>query len=119
MPAHTISRFQLHRADTYTASLRHALQKHAVSACTFKRKRLRSPTVLRNGGDNKGKTPDHHQRQRDSSPNPIVFRSRSRVPRPSLLGLHLRIKWLRQPRELPVDVFEEQPLLDDFGHGLL
>jgi len=42
----------------------------------------------------------------------LVFR----VLQPCLLGLFLCRERLRQGRELPADVFEEQPPFSDFGH---
>ena len=38
------------------------------------------------------------------------------IPQPLLLRLFLFLEGLRQRRKLAVDVFEEQPPLDDFGH---
>jgi hypothetical protein len=42
-----------------------------------------------------------------------------RVFPPRFLCLPLRLEWLRQRGEHTTDVLEEQPLLNDFGHGVL
>ena len=39
-----------------------------------------------------------------------------RILQPRLLRLCLRLEGLRERRELPADVFEEEPPFSDFGH---
>jgi hypothetical protein len=52
-----------------------------------------------------------------TDPNP--FAQTLRIFFTRLLRLFPRFEWLGQRRELKTDIFEKQPLLDDFGHPRL
>jgi hypothetical protein len=55
----------------------------------------------------------------ESHASPTLLRCFSAYFRRAFSACCLVLKRLRQRRELAIDVLEEEPLLNDFGHGVL